>query len=784
MANSRNLGVRTRPRKSGLVAARSESIGLELSLDDERRSEADRRSTNSYVKKLPQPDIVYLVDFFAGCGGMSWGFASTRQSHLSYRVLAGIDIDKKALSTYEKNVGAPGIAADIASIADRPNSLVHLLGDVDPRQLRPLVFVGCAPCQGFSAHRKKDRRDDPRNNLMAAFAKICLHFRPDVIVMENVPEVITGRYRGYFQAAAALLEGGGYSLSLDVLDLSLYGVPQRRRRAVVLGSLHGSIELPAPLFSREAAPSVRDAISHLRPIQAGECDPYDPMHRAPAHTSRILSRIKKTPADGGDRRALSLRDQLECHVSVDSGETPGFTDVYGRLRWDTPSVTITAKSSTPSCGRFLHPEQHRNISVREAAILQGFPQGYQFVGPLVHLYRQIGEAVPPLFARQLGWRVLDHLNSSVHRPILGIGWSEGQRVHTDPAVHAEYPKVVDCFCGAGGLALGFEAAGFVPAFAVDSDPTAVETFRRNISEVAEVADVRDPALAPAIDAAVGESSFVIVGGPPCQGFSQQRRGSHEDSRNDLVLSFADLIASTRKKPAVVMLENVTYLDSPRGRLILREYGDRLRQLGYSVMRHDLNSAEYGVPQLRSRIVLVAMRKELAGSYVGPQPLTSGRWVTVGEALHGLPDASSNDAFLWPNHEPSREGALNRRRISYVDMGYGRRSIPPDLQLDCHTQYDGHLDVYGRLDWFGQARTITGGFDSYTRGEYAHPFRHRSITAREAARIQGFPDWFVFLGNRASVRRQIGNAVPPSLAFALAKGVAAVLTEPQLALRHG
>ena len=107
---------------------------------------------------------------------------------------------------------------------------------------------------------------------------------------------------------------------------------------------------------------------------------------------------------------------------------------------------------------------------------------------------------------------------------------------------------------------------------------------------------------------------------------------------------------------------------------------------------------------------------------------------------------------------------------FVDMGRGRLSIPENLQLDCHKKYGGHLDVYGRLDWFSQARTITGGFDSFTRGEFAHPFFHRSITPREAARIQGFPDWFVFEGNRAQVRRQIGNAVPPPMAYAIGKAI--------------
>ena len=180
-----------------------------------------------------------------------------------------------------------------------------------------------------------------------------------------------------------------------------------------------------------------------------------------------------------------------------------------------------------------------------------------------------------------------------------------------------------------------------------------------------------------------------------------------------------------------------------------------------------------MPQLRKRIIIVALPNRVAAFYKGPEPLTPARWPTVGEALANLPMPGSSEHLQSgvSNHEPSREGAMNRRRIAYVDMGFGRMSIPQDLQLPCHAQsYRGHRDVFGRLDWFSQARTITGGFDSFTRGEFAHPFLHRSLTPREAARIQGFPDWFGFTGNRASVRRQIGNAVPPPLAFAVAKAI--------------
>lgn len=726
----------------------------------------------AYEKKLPDSEKVCVVDFFSGCGGMSWGFANTRQSHLSYQVLGGIDKDEKALSTYEKNVCAPGVEQDIREIAENPGMLPDVLPEFNSEDHRPLVFIGCAPCQGFSPHRKKDDRDDPRNNLLIAFAQICAHYKPEVLVMENVTQIFSGRYEEYYRAASDVLREAGYTLTEEKINLNLYGVPQARKRAFVVGSQSKQIEMPDAIFTEDAAPTVRDAISHLDPIKSGETDPNDPMHKAPDHTDRILKRIRKTPPDGGDRRSLSDDEQLDCHSSIDNSESSGFTDVYGRLRWDEPSVTITAKSSTPSCGRFLHPEQHRNISIREAAILQGFPQSYEFDGPFLHRYRQIGEAVPPLFSRFLAWKILDYFRSPDQLPEV-IGSLESE----DPVEqeHGKSPlEVVDLFSGAGGLSLGFELAGYNTALAVDNDEDSVSTYNKNLPEQAVQKEVGDTDITRMLAEALEGDQFVLAGGPPCQGFSQQRRGEDEDPRNNLVLRFAELATSLPVSPTAVVLENVTYLDSPRGRKILKEYRDTLKD-DYEIFRHDLNSADFGVPQLRDRIFVVAVEKEIAQNYRGPQPLTPKRWKTVGEAFAGLPEFRTHTEreptlpFLT-NHEASNESDLNKRRIAFVDMGKGRLWIPPHLQLDCHREYDGHKDVYGRLDWFSQARTVTGGFDSFTRGEYGHPFFHRSITPREGARLQGFPDWFKFVGNRASLRSQIGNAVPPPVAYSVARAI--------------
>ena len=734
------------------------------------------KNYEAYTKKLPQPDYAYVVDLFCGCGGMSWGFVNTRQSHIAFKVLAGIDIDKNALATYENNLDAPAINYDIRNIAENPELLRQLITKFDETKCRPLVFIGCAPCQGFSAHRKKDKRDDPRNNLMIAFSKICEYYRPDYVVMENVPEILRGKYREYYKDASEILKVAGYLLSEDVVDLSHYGVPQRRRRAIILGALNRIIKLPFPIFTSESALTVRHSIMHLDPLKSGAVDPNDPDHRAPNHTGRILDRIRRTPIDGGDRRDLSEQDQLECHTAVDNGHTPGFTDVYGRLRWNKPSVTLTAKCSTPSCGRFVHPDQHRNISIREAAILQSFPQSFKFVGPLVSRYRQIGEAVPPLFARFLAWQIADQLRPN-RRSTVNFRICKGLE---KPFPTENGIPVIDCFCGAGGLSLGFKAAGFETMFAFDNDPDSVKTFNNSVSKCARKLAIENLALPSRLNKTINNRNYIVIGGPPCQGFSQQRRGDEKDPRNNLVLRYAKLISKLKPQPIAVVLENVTYLDSPRGSEILAEYVSNLESQGFAIYRHDLNSADFGVPQLRERIVIVAIDKDFAEQYSGPLPLTPKRWVTIGEVFRTLPDFDDSHLFPKPaNHNPSQEGTLNKRRIAYVDMGKGRLSIPVHLQLDCHRKYGGHLDVYGRLDWFSQARTITGGFDSFTRGEYGHPFFHRSITPREAARIQGFPDWFEFHGNRSSVRRQIGNAVPPTMAYAIALGISKVINLNQV-----
>ena len=331
---------------------------------------------------------------------------------------------------------------------------------------------------------------------------------------------------------------------------------------------------------------------------------------------------------------------------------------------------------------------------------------------------------------------------------------------------------VDGFCGAGGLSLGLKRAGLRVGYAFDSDARAVESYRNGVGST--VQRVRAEELTgEAVMARVGASELdVLAGGPPCQGFSKQKRGAHRgDDRNRLVLEFARLVDEL--SPRFFLLENVAMFGQKRG----RQFVSRIKQVldRYRLFPHFYNSADYGLAQTRQRFVIVGQRGDLMAPYHVPPP-TFKIWRTVGEVLKGLPepppDYSVHPSF--PNHQRARVTEINVRRFSHVPPGGGWQHIPEELRLNCHKNVDtsrgGWPDVYGRLDPAGQAPTITGGFDSFSRGRYGHPFADRPLTPREAARLQGFPDDFEFVGTRHDVRTQIGNAVPPPLAEAIGRSI--------------
>lgn len=334
---------------------------------------------------------------------------------------------------------------------------------------------------------------------------------------------------------------------------------------------------------------------------------------------------------------------------------------------------------------------------------------------------------------------------------------------------------IDGFSGAGGLSLGLKMAGFDVRAAFDWDGPSVESYRNNLGDHILQADAREVTAALLRDKCGlknGSQVDLFAGGPPCQGFSKQKRGAHlGDERNALVKEYLRLVRELR--PRAFLLENVAMFAQVRGRKLLQEFEDTLHE--YSLNGQFYVAANYGVAQTRERFILVGIREDVETTFVAPQP-TTPVWPTVQDAIGDLPeppDDYSNHPE-YPNHQAARVTAINIERFSHVPQGGGWKDIPMHLRLKCHKTVDtttgGWPDVYGRLCWDGQCPTVTGGFDSFTRGRYGHPKSDRPLTPREAARIQGFPDDFVFLGTRHDIRHQIGNAVPPPLGKAVGKAI--------------
>lgn len=349
---------------------------------------------------------VDVIDLFSGCGGMSAGFRAVNGLVPAFRLALAVDINGVANSTYAANLGLRPVQEDISALAASPSKLRDLASRSGRRQGNPLVLIGCAPCQGFSSHRNSTGEGDTRNSLFEDFARIALELRPDVVVAENVPELLTGRYWPYVESARRILEQGGYLTHVGIHNMAEYGVPQERFRAVIVAMRRPFARLQGFLRRGEFR-TVREAIGGLPAIPAGEAYHADPMHYTAGHKESTLATIRAVPKDGGSRPPDAGPDCLRR-----ARERRGraiYEDIYGRLYWDRPSITITGYARNPASGRFVHPEQDRGLSVREGALLQGFPSDYWFEGGLDQRFQQVGNAVPPAFAAYLALYALGEM---------------------------------------------------------------------------------------------------------------------------------------------------------------------------------------------------------------------------------------------------------------------------------------------------------------------------------------------------------------------------------------
>ncbi|MEH3091305.1 MAG: DNA cytosine methyltransferase [Agrobacterium cavarae] len=339
-----------------------------------------------------------VVDLFCGAGGLSHGFHSE-----GFDIVGGIDTDEACRYAFEHNNHAPFIRRDVAKLTGSEVERLFVPG-------KRRVLVGCAPCQPFSTYNQKN--DDPKWNLLSYFGNLIDQVRPDVVSMENVPRLLNFKDGSVFRQFVDRLEGSDYHVIWKVLYGPDFGLAQTRSRLVLLASRLGPIALPEPTH-RDKYRTVMDEIGALPSLNHGEADEADPLH-CTSRLSEINARRIAASKPGGTWRDWDEDLVAKCH-RVDTGR--GYSSVYGRMKWDEPSPTITTQFFGFGNGRFGHPEQPRALSLREGAMLQGFPRDYEFVPPGKRIQfkavgRLIGNAVPVKLAAAIARAVRSHLENA------------------------------------------------------------------------------------------------------------------------------------------------------------------------------------------------------------------------------------------------------------------------------------------------------------------------------------------------------------------------------------
>jgi DNA (cytosine-5)-methyltransferase 1 len=364
-----------------------------------------------------------LIDLFAGCGGGSMGFVRR-----GFRIGAAVEIDRDAASAYSLNTEVHPIRGNVRWVTGP-----QLLRKAGIEQGECTLLFGCPPCQGFSVMRQGSAQipaDFVRNELPNEYLRLVRSIRPRHIAFENVPGMVAGRWAPRFAALLQDLQDAGYECVWDIVDAVDFGVPQYRKRLLLIGSRVGQPRLPVATHGPGRAyphRTVRDAIGILSALESGESDETDPLHRARRHADIAIRRLRAIP-EGGARRDLPKKLQLDCHKDHN-----GHNDVYGRMRWDSPAPTLTSGCTNVTRGRFGHPDQARAITLREAMLLQTFPKDATLVGKEGTQALQVGNAIPTRLAEAVADIVLE-MEASVRRASASKSRSAGRARETASAV--------------------------------------------------------------------------------------------------------------------------------------------------------------------------------------------------------------------------------------------------------------------------------------------------------------------------------------------------------------
>lgn len=336
-----------------------------------------------------------VIDLFCGIGGLTHGLIKE-----NFDVAAGFDIDASCKFAYETNNHSKFYHQDIGLISQ--DKINKLFGDAKIK-----ILVGCAPCQPFSKYTLKQEKDE-RWGLLYKFADIIIRSSPDIVSMENVPQLSKHQV---FKDFVKLLENNNYKISYSNVFCPDYGIPQKRTRLVLLASKFGKITLVQATHNKACYVDVASTIGHLEPISDGVASLSDPLHFSRKLSSTNKKRIQQSK-QGGTWENWSNELLLDCHKKK-TGKT--YTSVYGRMKWNEPAPTMTTQCIGLGNGRFGHPEQDRAISLREASLFQTFPKDYKLVEDFTkpikigQIARQIGNAVPVKLGSVIGKSIKEHL---------------------------------------------------------------------------------------------------------------------------------------------------------------------------------------------------------------------------------------------------------------------------------------------------------------------------------------------------------------------------------------
>lgn len=349
-------------------------------------------------------------------------------------------------------------------------------------------------------------------------------------------------------------------------------------------------------------------------------------------------------------------------------------------------------------------------------------------------------------------------------------------------------KAIDLFCGAGGLSTGLKKSGFRLCLGVDIDEKALKTYKCNLKRTKVLKEDIKKVTGEKITELTGinrRDNFLLAGCPPCQGFSSLGKRDANDEKNELVYEYIRII--NELEPSFILMENVPGMSTGVGKEIFKNVVKELEE-NYHVEYATLNAADFGVPQIRKRLVLHGIRNDVYDNLgldkekqkILPKSTHSKekkkgyrKWVTVRKAIFDLPILGAGESYddgIIKNHKARSLSETNIERLQEIRLhGGNREMISEELQLECHKKENvSYTDTYGIIDPDKPAPTITSGCTIISKGRYCHPTQNRGLSIREAARLQSFDDKFEFQGNMGDMSLQIGNAVPPKLAQASGK----------------